>query len=112
MARRSTSPARAWLRPGPSSRRCGSRRGSPSIARKRPRGNSMQASSAPSAKAEVSSLTDYVAGFVTGTKASDIPKDVAHLGKRSVLDGVGLALAGAASHQSEISRRYLEGLGI
>src|SRR6185369_4986847 len=45
-------------------------------------------------------------------KSSDIPKDVAHLGKRSVLDGIGLALAGAASHQGEIARTYLKNLGI
>jgi 2-methylcitrate dehydratase PrpD len=57
-------------------------------------------------------ITDYVAGFVTATKSSDIPKDVAHLGKRSVLDGVGLALAGAVSHQAVITRRYFEALGI
>ena len=57
-------------------------------------------------------ITDYVAGFVTGTKASDIPKDVAHLGKRSVLDGIGLALAGAVSHQAVISRKYFDALGI
>jgi 2-methylcitrate dehydratase PrpD len=58
------------------------------------------------------SLTDYVAGFVAGTRASDIPRDVAHLGKRSVLDGIGLALAGAASHQGEIARTYLGNLGV
>ncbi len=58
-----------------------------------------------------SAVTDYVAGFVTGTKASDIPKDVAHLGKRSVLDGIGLALAGAASETGEVTRRYLKALG-
>src|SRR6476620_3196182 len=57
-------------------------------------------------------VTDYVAAFVNGTSSADIPKDVAHLGKRSVLDGIGLALAGAASHQGEIARRYLENLGI
>jgi 2-methylcitrate dehydratase PrpD len=56
------------------------------------------------------SLTDQVAGFVLETKASDIPKDVAHLGKRSVLDGIGLALAGAASETGAIARRYLEAL--
>jgi 2-methylcitrate dehydratase PrpD len=61
---------------------------------------------------QAAAVTDYVAGFVTGTKSSDIPKDVAHLGKRSVLDGIGLALAGAASHQGGIARKYLENLGI
>ena len=57
-------------------------------------------------------ITDYVAGFVTETRTAHIPKDVAHLGKRSVLDGIGLALAGAVSQQAVISRRYLTGIGI
>jgi 2-methylcitrate dehydratase PrpD len=57
-------------------------------------------------------VTDHVAGFATSTKGSDIPKDVAHLGKRSVLDGIGLALAGAVSHQAEISRKHFENMGI
>ncbi|MEP6610015.1 MAG: MmgE/PrpD family protein, partial [Burkholderiaceae bacterium] len=72
--------------------------------------------SAPPAKAAAkpadSSLTDYVAAFVTRAQARDIPKDVAHLGKRSVLDGIGLALAGAASKTGDIARRYLAQLGI
>ena len=57
-------------------------------------------------------ITDYVAGFVTSTKSSDIPKDVAHLGKRSVLDGIGLALAGARSECGQIAQQYLKNLGI
>jgi 2-methylcitrate dehydratase PrpD len=61
--------------------------------------------------AKDSSLTDYVAGFIVETRAADIPKDVAHLGKRSVLDGLGLALAGAASQTGAIARKYLEALG-
>ena len=59
-----------------------------------------------------SPLTDYVAGFVVATRGQDIPADVAHLGKRSVLDGIGLALAGAASQTGDITRRYLAALGI
>src|SRR5436853_1231009 len=58
------------------------------------------------------SLTDYVAGFVVGTRANDIPADVMHLGKRSVIDALGLALAGAASQTGAITRRYLAALGI
>ena len=57
-------------------------------------------------------LTDYVAGFVVHTKTSDIPSDVAYLGKRSVLDGIGLALAGAASECGHIAQKYLASLGI
>jgi 2-methylcitrate dehydratase PrpD len=69
-------------------------------------------SSKSATAARDASLTDEVAAFIVGTRAADIPKDVAHLGKRSVLDGIGLALAGAASHQGEISRTYLKNLGI
>src|SRR5947207_6368318 len=58
------------------------------------------------------SLTDHVAGFVTGTAHKDIPNDVLRLGKRSVLDGIGLAMAGAASECGHIARKYLEGLGM
>ena len=58
------------------------------------------------------SLSAYVADFIVATTASDIPADVAHLGKRSVLDGLGLALAGAASEGAHITRRYLASLGI
>ena len=57
-------------------------------------------------------ITDEVAGFITSTRASDIPADVAHLGKRSVIDGLGLALAGAASECGHIALRYLESLGL
>jgi len=63
------------------------------------------------AKADAS-LTAYVADFVVGTRAADIPADVARLGRRSVLDGVGLALAGAASATGAIVRRYLSAQGI
>ncbi len=58
------------------------------------------------------SLTDYVADFIVDTRHEDIPADVMHLGKRSVLDGIGLALAGAASEMGGIIRRYLDEQGI
>ena len=60
----------------------------------------------------MNSLTDSVAGFVVDARANDIPEDVAHLGKRSVLDGIGLALAGAASECGHIAQKYLDNLGI
>ena len=66
---------------------------------------------APAAQTE-SSLTAYVADFVVGTRAQDIPPDVAHLGRRSVLDGLGLALAGAVSATARIAQTYLASLGI
>ena len=58
------------------------------------------------------SLTDEVAGFVVSTKLADIPPDVARLGKRSVLDGIGLALAGSGSECGHIAQEYLRRLGI
>ena len=73
----------------------------------------MPVSQAPAtADTQGASLTDYVAGFVVDTRDKDIPADVAHLAKRSVLDGIGLALAGAASQTGDIVRRYLRALGI
>jgi len=58
------------------------------------------------------SLTAYVADFVVSTRAQDIPPDVAHHGRRSVLDGLGLALAGSVSDTGRIAQRYLGALGI
>jgi len=51
---------------------------------------------APSMAAD-SSLTAYVPQFIVKTKARSIPADVMHLGKRSILDGLGFALAGNAA---------------
>ncbi|HET9403222.1 MAG TPA: MmgE/PrpD family protein [Burkholderiales bacterium] len=61
---------------------------------------------------EPASLTAYVAQFVLDTRASRIPADVMHLGKRSILDGIGLALAGNAAESGHIVRTYLKSLGI
>ena len=54
-----------------------------------------------------SSLTAYVAQFVVDTQSRRIPRDVMHLGKRSILDGIGLALAGNAAESGAIVRKYL-----
>jgi len=58
------------------------------------------------------SLTEYVAQFIVNTKASAIPADVTHLGKRSILDGLGLALAGNAAESGHIVRTHLKSLGL
>jgi 2-methylcitrate dehydratase PrpD len=57
------------------------------------------------------SLTAYVARFITRTQARNIPREVMHLGKRSILDGIGLALAGNAAESGRIVRTYLKSLG-
>ena len=55
-------------------------------------------------------LTDYVARFVAGTKAGDIPSDVVALGKKSILDGLGLAFAGSAAESGKLVARHLDSL--
>ena len=57
------------------------------------------------------SLTEYVAKFMVGTRSSAIPAAVMHLGKRSILVGLGLALAGNAAESGHIVRTYLKSLG-
>src|SRR5262249_28280732 len=61
---------------------------------------------------ETHPITDEVAGFAISTKATDIPKNAAHLAKRSVIDGIGLAFAGARAECGHIAQRYLAGLGL
>jgi len=57
------------------------------------------------------SLTAYVADFIASTKYTDLPKDVVQLGKKSILDGLGLALAGSVAKSGALVRRHLQGLG-
>src|SRR5260370_17196152 len=57
-------------------------------------------------------LTDYVGRFVATTKYQDIPPEVIALGKKSILDGLGLALAGSMARTGTICRQYLENLGL
>jgi len=57
-------------------------------------------------------LTDYVGRFVVNMTYEDIPADVIELGKKSILDGLGLALAGSRAQTGTICRQYLEDLGI
>ncbi|HEY7060048.1 MAG TPA: MmgE/PrpD family protein [Chloroflexota bacterium] len=57
------------------------------------------------------SLTDYVARFVVETPAEAIPASVLRLAKRSILDGLGLALAGQAAESGHLVRAYLATLG-
>src|ERR1051326_2550182 len=52
-------------------------------------------------------LTKYVADFIVGTRYEDIPADVLALGRKSLLDGFGLALAGSVSEMGPLVRRYI-----
>jgi 2-methylcitrate dehydratase PrpD len=62
--------------------------------------------------AALDSLTAYVADFIVATRYEAIPADVLALGKKSILDGLGLALAGSVAKSGQLLRRHLQGLGI
>jgi len=60
----------------------------------------------------VEGLTRQVAEFIVKTAYSDLPADVIELGKKSILDGLGLAFSGTVAETGEISRKYLATLGL
>ncbi|MBZ5660291.1 MAG: MmgE/PrpD family protein [Acidobacteriia bacterium] len=57
-------------------------------------------------------LTKSVAEFIVNSKYEDIPADVIDLGKKSILDGFGLSLAGSASVMGPIARKYVQSFGL
>jgi len=61
---------------------------------------------------QVRGLTNYVGKFVVETRYEDIPVEIIELGKKSILDGLGLALAGSRAQTGTICRRYLEHLSV
>ncbi len=66
---------------------------------------------APEASEADASLTAYVADFVASTTADEVPDEVVALGKKSILDGIGLALAGSVAASGRIVNDYLGSLG-
>jgi 2-methylcitrate dehydratase PrpD len=72
---------------------------------------SRSVSFAASAPAEPQA-TEYVARFILETRFSDIPAPVLELARKSILDGLGLALAGSIAETGPIVRRYLESTGL
>ena len=57
-------------------------------------------------------LTRQVAAFILNTTYKDLPAEVIELGKKSILDGLGLALAGSVAETGTLSREYLKTLGL
>jgi 2-methylcitrate dehydratase PrpD len=55
-------------------------------------------------------LTRYVAQFIAATGFQDIPAEVLDIGRKSILDGIGLALSGAVAHSGTLVRRHLDEL--
>jgi len=59
----------------------------------------------------VEKLTARVADFVVNTQLSDIPEETIELGKKSILDGLGLALSGSKAETAGIIEKYVQSLG-
>jgi 2-methylcitrate dehydratase PrpD len=55
----------------------------------------------------VKDLTRGAIAFILKTEYSDIPSEVIELGKKSILDGLGLSLAGSAAESGHISREFI-----
>ncbi len=55
----------------------------------------------------VKGLTREVVDFILKTNYEDIPADVIELGKKSILDGIGLSLAGSVAASGHISREFI-----
>lgn len=56
-------------------------------------------------------LTRHVAEFVVGTQERDIPGEVQELGKKNILDALGVVLPGAISAPGRALNAYLRDLG-
>ncbi len=61
---------------------------------------------------EIQNLTKDIARFILETGYEDLPEDVVALGKKSILDGIGLALAGSVAKSGELVRQHLQTLGL
>jgi 2-methylcitrate dehydratase PrpD len=56
-------------------------------------------------------LTRHVADFVVGTREQDIPQEVQQMGKKAILDALGVSLPGAISQPGRVLAGYLADLG-
>jgi 2-methylcitrate dehydratase PrpD len=63
-------------------------------------------------KQQADSLTRYVAEFICETPLAALPANVVELGKKSILDGLGLALSGGATHCGGLVRQHFADLNL
>ncbi|WP_322895504.1 MULTISPECIES: MmgE/PrpD family protein [unclassified Yoonia] len=59
---------------------------------------------------EAAGLSEEIAQFVLATKSTDLPEIVVANGKKSILDGFGLALSGSVAKSGELVRRHVSDL--
>jgi 2-methylcitrate dehydratase PrpD len=60
---------------------------------------------------KVDKLTSRFAEFVVNTQLTDIPSETIELGKKSILDGLGLALSGSKAETAPLIQQYIGSLG-
>ncbi|PYX70602.1 MAG: MmgE/PrpD family protein [Acidobacteria bacterium] len=60
---------------------------------------------------QVQKLTAHVSEFVVTLKFADIPADSLELGKKSILDGLGLALSGSKAETWGLIQQYVKSFG-
>jgi 2-methylcitrate dehydratase PrpD len=72
--------------------------------------SSSRAGESAQAQTDANAITMYLAEFIHKTQARDIPPAVIELGKKSILDGLGLAVAGNATQLGSIVRAHLKSL--
>ena len=58
------------------------------------------------------SLTVDIAGFIGSVTLDAVPRDVRHIASRSILDGLGLAVAGSRGHAAELARAEIASYGL
>jgi 2-methylcitrate dehydratase PrpD len=60
---------------------------------------------------QIQKLTNYVSEFVVKLKLADIPAESLELGKKSILDGLGLALSGSKAETWGLIEEYVKSFG-
>jgi 2-methylcitrate dehydratase PrpD len=60
---------------------------------------------------QVQKVTAIVADFVVKTQFTDVPSDVIELGKKSILDALGLALSGSKAETAGLIAKYVDSFG-
>src|SRR6202043_3856698 len=60
---------------------------------------------------QVQKLTNYVSEFGVSLKLTDIPAESLELGKKSIRDGLGLALSGSKAETWGLIQEYVKSFG-
>src|SRR5579872_5287438 len=63
------------------------------------------------AETQPAAVSREVAAFIVNTGYGQVPEEVRELGRKSILDGLGLALSGSVAETGRASRDYVKSLG-